>query len=40
LEQMRATIRLAGALKTDSIPDGVREQLLTAFRDWKRGRPR
>jgi anti-sigma factor RsiW len=39
VEQMRATIRLAGALKTDSIPDGVREQLLTAFRDWKRGRP-
>jgi anti-sigma factor RsiW len=39
LEQMRATIRLAGTLKTDSIPDGVREQLLTAFRDWKQGRP-
>jgi anti-sigma factor RsiW len=39
LEQMRATVRLAGALKTDSIPDGVREQLLTAFRDWKRTRP-
>ena len=39
LEQMRATIRLAGALKTDPIPDGVREQLLTAFRDWKQGRP-
>ncbi|MDQ6922477.1 MAG: zf-HC2 domain-containing protein [Candidatus Dormibacteraeota bacterium] len=39
LEQMRATIRVAGALKTDSIPDGLREQLLTAFRDWKQGRP-
>jgi anti-sigma factor RsiW len=39
LEQMHATIRLAGALKTDSIPDGVREQLLSAFRDWKQGRP-
>ena len=38
LEQMRVTIRLTGALKTDSIPEGVREQLLTAFRDWKRGR--
>jgi anti-sigma factor RsiW len=39
LEQMRATIRLTGALKVDSIPDAVREQLLAAFRDWKRGRP-
>jgi anti-sigma factor RsiW len=39
LEQMRATIRLAGTLKTDSLPDGVREELLTAFLDWKEGRP-
>jgi anti-sigma factor RsiW len=39
LEQMRTTIRLTGALKTDSIPEGVREQLLAAFRDWKRGQP-
>jgi predicted anti-sigma-YlaC factor YlaD len=38
LEQMRATIRLTGALKTDSIPDRVRDQLLAAFRDWKRSR--
>jgi anti-sigma factor RsiW len=38
LEQMRATIRLTGALNADSIPDGIREQLLTAFRDWKRDR--
>jgi anti-sigma factor RsiW len=36
LEQMRVTIRLTGALKTDHIPDGVRDQLLAAFRDWKR----
>jgi predicted anti-sigma-YlaC factor YlaD len=36
LEQMRVTISLTGALRTDSIPDGVREQLLSAFRDWKR----
>jgi anti-sigma factor RsiW len=39
LEQMRLTISLTGALKTDSIPDGVRDQLLAAFRDWKRDRP-
>jgi anti-sigma factor RsiW len=39
LEQMRTTIRLTGALKTDSIPEGVRERLLAAFRDWNRGPP-
>jgi anti-sigma factor RsiW len=39
LEQMRATIRATGALKEESIPGGVREQLLQAFRDWRRRRP-
>jgi predicted anti-sigma-YlaC factor YlaD len=39
LEQMRVTIRLTGALKIDSIPDVVRKQLLSAFRDWKSDRP-
>jgi anti-sigma factor RsiW len=39
VEQMRVTISLTGALKTDSIPDGIREQLLSAFRDWKRDLP-
>lgn len=39
LEQMRATIQLTGALKTDSIPDRVREQLLAAFREWRQSRP-
>jgi anti-sigma factor RsiW len=37
LEQMRATIRATGALQEESLPTGVREQLLDAFRDWKRG---
>ncbi len=39
LDQMRVTISLTGALDTNSIPDGVRDQLLSAFRDWKRDRP-
>jgi predicted anti-sigma-YlaC factor YlaD len=38
LDQIRATIRATGALKQESIPAGIREQLLTAFRAWKRER--
>jgi predicted anti-sigma-YlaC factor YlaD len=38
LDQMRTTIRATGALKQESIPAGIREQLLTAFRAWKRER--
>jgi anti-sigma factor RsiW len=36
LEQMRETIRAAGGLTEDSLPDDLREQLLRAFRDWKK----
>jgi anti-sigma factor RsiW len=39
LDQMRATIRATGALNEESIPAGIREQLLTAFRAWRRERP-
>ena len=37
LEQMRATIRLAGRLTPDSLAPAMRDRLLGAFRDWKRG---
>jgi len=37
LEQMRLTIRAMGRLTEESIPDGAREELLRAFRAWKRG---
>jgi anti-sigma factor RsiW len=36
LEQMRATIRLTGALRAEAIPAGLRTELLEAFRGWKR----
>ena len=36
LEQMRLTVRTLGKLTEDSIPENAREQLLHAFRDWKR----
>ncbi len=38
LEQMRQTIRLLGRLPTERIPPAAREELLRAFREWKRGR--
>ena len=37
IEQMRTTIGLLGMLTPDVIPDRVRDDLLAAFRDWKRG---
>jgi anti-sigma factor RsiW len=37
LRQMRATLRAAGRLSERSIPVGVRDRLLEAFRGWKRG---
>jgi anti-sigma factor RsiW len=37
-EQMRMTIRLVGALRTEAIPEDAWRRLLAAFRDWKRGR--
>jgi len=37
LRQLRATLRAAGRLSERSIPVGVRDRLLEAFRGWKRG---
>ncbi len=34
IEQMRQTIRLAGALDALTIPDDTRDRLLGAFRAW------
>ena len=36
LEQMRLTVRAAGRLSEESIPEDIREQLLAAFRGWKK----
>ena len=36
LDQMRQTIRLAGTLSEDTIPDATRNKLLDVFRGWKR----
>jgi anti-sigma factor RsiW len=35
VEQMRATIRLAGRLTPDAIPADAERELLEAFRSWK-----
>jgi predicted anti-sigma-YlaC factor YlaD len=37
LEQMRRTIRLVGRLTEDDFRQPAREELLNAFRQWKRG---
>jgi anti-sigma factor RsiW len=37
LEQMRLTVRAVGATAHAELPGHVREALLTAFGDWKRG---
>jgi anti-sigma factor RsiW len=34
LEQMRVTIRVAGALTEDTVPQHVLDDLQRAFRDW------
>jgi hypothetical protein len=39
VEQMRLTIAVSGRIRSDDIPPGVREELLTAFRGWAQ-RPR
>ena len=36
LEQMRATIRLAGGLRAETLSAGTRQELLDAFRGWRR----
>jgi anti-sigma factor RsiW len=37
VEQLRTTIMLTGRLNGAELPDSAREQLLDAFREWKRG---
>ena len=36
LAQLRATLRAAGTLTERSLPDGVRDRFVDAFRSWKR----
>ncbi len=36
LDQMRATMKLAGRLPEEALPPGSKEALLRAFRGWKR----
>ncbi len=36
LEQMRQTVRAAGKLSEESIPDDAKALLLRVFNDWKR----
>jgi Putative zinc-finger len=36
VDQMRTTIAAVGRIEEEDIPPATREQLLTAFRDWKR----
>jgi len=38
LRQMRDTLRIAGRLREEDIPDGAQAALLEAFRGWNRGR--
>lgn len=37
IDQIRATIKIAGRLNEDSIPQKAKEELLNVFRDWKKG---
>lgn len=37
LEQMRATIAVTGRLTEDDLSPETADELLAAFRDWKRG---
>jgi anti-sigma factor RsiW len=36
LDQMRQTIAAVGALSEEAIPQPARDDLLTAFRNWRR----
>jgi anti-sigma factor RsiW len=36
VEQIRATVQTVGTLREESIPPSTRDELLAAFRDWKR----
>ena len=37
VREMRATVRMVGSISEESVPPGVREELLAAFRGWKSG---
>ena len=36
LDQMRETVRVTGTLTEEQLDPAVRDQLLAAFRDWRR----
>jgi anti-sigma factor RsiW len=36
VDQMRTTIATVGRIREEDVPPETREQLMTAFRDWKR----
>jgi anti-sigma factor RsiW len=36
MDQLRLTAATAARLREEDVPDAAREQLLTAFRDWRR----
>jgi anti-sigma factor RsiW len=38
VDQMRATIRAAGAVREESLPEETRGDLLRLFRDWKKAK--
>jgi anti-sigma factor RsiW len=38
VEQIRLTIAASGAISDEQLDPNAREELLAAFRDWKRGR--
>lgn len=37
LRQMQLTIQATGSLTEDNVPEPAKEELLSLFRDWKRG---
>ena len=37
VDQMRTTVAAVGRVREEDVPPEMRERLLTAFRDWKRG---
>jgi Putative zinc-finger len=39
VEQFRQTIALAGRVEPEQLPDGMRSELLSAFRDWRADPP-
>jgi anti-sigma factor (TIGR02949 family) len=36
VDQIRATVETVGRIEPEDVPEDVRDQLLTAFRDWRR----